>query len=205
MNVHSQPTLCRLSGSYPMVDKRQQIIDAAEKLIAESGFQGFSMHKLAKEAGVAAGTIYRYFSDKEDLLLQVRLAVVQRSAEVVQAGVEDSMTLKQRFRKMWLNIFDLSGSNIGNLKNRAQYDSLPCAQSHETKEIERKMFSKVDQLFTEGREQGIFKPLDNPVLAALSLEVSVALARKQSLGYYHLDQDAIDAAIEASWDAIIKH
>ena len=62
-----------MSGSDPMVDKRQKIIDAAEKLIAESGFQGLSMHKFAKEAGVAAGTIYRYFSDKEDLLRQVRL------------------------------------------------------------------------------------------------------------------------------------
>ena len=188
-----------------MVDKRQQIIDAAEDLIAESGFQGFSMHKLAKEAGVAAGTIYRYFSDKEDLLLQVRLAVVQRNAEVVQRGVDNAMPLKERFRTMWLNIFDLSRTNIDNLKNRAQYDSLPCMRNHETKEIERKMFSKVDKFFTQGREQGLFKPLDNPVLAALSLEVSVTLARKQALGYYQLDQAAIDAAIEASWDAIIKH
>ncbi|WP_284192827.1 TetR/AcrR family transcriptional regulator [Vibrio zhanjiangensis] len=188
-----------------MVDKRQQIIDAAEDLIAESGFQGFSMHKLAKEAGVAAGTIYRYFSDKEDLLLQVRLAVIQRNAEAVQRNVDDSMPLKERFRTMWLNIFDLSRSNIDNLKNRAQYDSLPCMRNHETKDEERKMFNKVDQLFTQGREQGIFKSLDNPVLAALSLEVSVTLARKQALGYYQLDQAAIDAAIEASWDAIIKH
>ncbi|MGY3571092.1 TetR/AcrR family transcriptional regulator [Vibrio sp. SCSIO 43135] len=194
-----------MSDSDPMVDKRQKIIDAAEKLIAESGFQGLSMHKLAKEAGVAAGTIYRYFSDKDDLLRQVRLAVIQRNAEIIQRGVESSMTLKERFRKMWLNIFDLSGSNLGTLKNRAQYDSLPCVRSHETKEIERKMFSKVDQLFSEGREQGVFKSLDNPVLAALSLEVSVTLARKQSLGYYHLDQDAIEGAIEASWDAITKH
>jgi len=188
-----------------MVDKKQQIIDAAEDLIAKSGFQGFSMHKLAKEAGVAAGTIYRYFSDKEDLLLQVRLAVIQRNAEVVQRGVDNSMPLKEQFQTMWLNIFDLSRSNIDNLKNRAQYDSLPCMRNHETKEIELKMFSKVDKLFTEGREQGLFKPLDNPVLAALSLEVSVTLARKQALGYYQLDQAAINAAIEASWDAIIKH
>ena len=188
-----------------MTDKKQQIIDSAEKLIAESGFQGLSMHKLAKEAGVAAGTIYRYFSDKEDLLLQVRLAVIQRNAEVVQRGVDDSMPLKQRFRTMWLNTFDLSGDNICNLKNRAQYDSLPCVRNHETKEIERKMFYKVDQLFTEGRDSGLFKRLDNPILAALSLEVSVMLARKQSLGYYQLDQEAIDAAIEASWDAIIQH
>lgn len=194
-----------MSSSDFMIDKRQKIIDAAETLIAESGFQGLSMHKLAKEAGVAAGTIYRYFSDKEDLLQQVRLAVAERNAEAIQRGVDNAMPLKERFRKMWLNIFDLSVSNIDNLKNRAQYDSLPCVRSHETKEIERKMFSKVDQLFTEGREMGVFKPLNNPVLAALSLEVSVTLARKQSLGYYQLDQDAIEAAIEASWDAIITH
>lgn len=194
-----------MSGSDFMIDKRQKIIDAAETLIAESGFQGLSMHKLAKEAGVAAGTIYRYFSDKEDLLQQVRLAVAERNAEAIQRGVDNAMPLKERFRKMWLNIFDLSVSNIDNLKNRAQYDSLPCVRSHETKEIERKMFSKVDQLFTEGRETGVFKPLNNPVLAALSLEVSVTLARKQSLGYYQLDQEAIEAAIEASWDAIITH
>lgn len=205
MNVHSLIAVYKSLGFKSMVNKKQQIIDAAEKLIAESGFQGLSMHKLAKEAEVAAGTIYRYFSDKEDLLLQVHLTVIQRNAEIIQHGVEDSMSLKQRFRKMWLNIFDLSGSNICHLKNRAQYDSLPSIHSHETKEIERKMFNKVDRLFTEGREQGVFKPLGNPVLAALSLEVSVTLARKQSLGYYQLDQDAIEAAIEASWDAIIKH
>lgn len=205
MNVHSLISKRSLSGSDFMIDKRQKIIDAAEKLIAESGFHGLSMHKIAREAGVAAGTIYRYFSDKDDLLLQVRLAVVERNAGLIQQGVEDSMGLKERFRKIWLNIFELSGSNIVNLKNRAQYDSLPCIRSHETKEIERKMFSKLDQLFTEGREQGVFKPLDNPILAALSLEVSATLARKQALGYYQLDEKAIESAIEASWDAIITH
>ncbi|WP_038175595.1 MULTISPECIES: TetR/AcrR family transcriptional regulator [Vibrio] len=188
-----------------MEDKRQKIIDAAEKLIAESGFHGLSMHKLAREAGVAAGTIYRYFSDKEDLLQQVRLTVCQRNAEIIQRDVDDNMPLKQRFRKMWLNIFDLSRSNIESLKNRAQYDSLPCVRSHETKEIESQMFHKVDKMFSEGRDQRVFKSLDNSVLAALSLEVSVTLARKQSLGYYHLDQEAIEAAIEASWDAITTH
>lgn len=57
-------------SSNTSIDKHEQILTAAEKLIAESGFQGLSMHKLAKEAGVAAGTIYRYFSDKEHLLMK---------------------------------------------------------------------------------------------------------------------------------------
>ncbi|EHY8549386.1 TPA: TetR/AcrR family transcriptional regulator [Vibrio parahaemolyticus] len=189
----------------PAVDKRDQILAAAEQLIAESGFQGLSMQKLANEAGVAAGTIYRYFSDKEHLLEEVRLNVAKRIASAVQAGVNDDMPLKERYRTMWLNIWNLAGSNLNAISNRVQYDSLPCTTRNKTWELERKMFAQVDRLFNQGKEKGVFKPLDNEVLSGLSFEASVALARKHALGFYQLDDDALEAAIEASWDAIIKH
>ncbi|OXE26217.1 TetR family transcriptional regulator, partial [Vibrio parahaemolyticus] len=76
---------------------------------------------------------------------------------------------------------------------------------NKTWELERKMFAQVDRLFNQGKEEGVFKPLDNEVLSGLSFEASVALARKHALGFYQLDDDALEAAIEASWDAIIKH
>lgn len=60
-------------------DKQLQILIAAEKLIAEQGFQGLSMHKVAKAANMATGTIYRYFRDKDHLLIEVRLHVSQKS------------------------------------------------------------------------------------------------------------------------------
>ncbi|HCH0724013.1 TPA: TetR/AcrR family transcriptional regulator [Vibrio parahaemolyticus] len=189
----------------PAVDKRDQILAAAEQLIAESGFQGLSMQKLANEAGVAAGTIYRYFSDKEHLLEEVRLNVAKRIASAVQAGVNDDMPLKERYRTMWLNIWNLASSNLNAISNRVQYDSLPCTTRNKTWELERKMFAQVDRLFNQGKEEGVFKPLDNEVLSGLSFEASVALARKHALGFYQLDDDALEAAIEASWDAIIKH
>ncbi|EIZ0686927.1 TPA: TetR/AcrR family transcriptional regulator [Vibrio parahaemolyticus] len=189
----------------PAVDKRDQILTAAEQLIAESGFQGLSMQKLANEAGVAAGTIYRYFSDKEHLLEEVRLNVAKRIASAVQAGVNDDMPLKERYRTMWLNIWNLAGSNLNAISNRVQYDSLPCTTRNKTWELERKMFAQVDRLFNQGKEEGVLKPLDNEVLSGLSFEASVALARKHALGFYQLDDDALEAAIEASWDAIIKH
>ncbi|MEA5382993.1 TetR/AcrR family transcriptional regulator [Vibrio parahaemolyticus] len=189
----------------PAVDKRDQILAAAEQLIAESGFQGLSMQKLANEAGVAAGTIYCYFSDKEHLLEEVRLNVAKRIASAVQASVNDDMPLKERYRTMWLNIWNLAGSNLNAISNRVQYDSLPCTTRNKTWELERKMFAQVDRLFNQGKEEGVFKPLDNEVLSGLSFEASVALARKHALGFYQLDDDALEAAIEASWDAIIKH
>ncbi|WP_070964779.1 TetR/AcrR family transcriptional regulator [Vibrio sonorensis] len=187
------------------LDKHQQIILAAEQLIAESGFHGLSMQKVANQAGVAAGTIYRYFSDKEHLLEEVRLHVSQQIADAVQLGVTSDMPLKQRYRTMWLNIWNLAGSNLATLSNRVQYESMPLGKCGTARDSERKMFAKVDQLFNEGKEQGLFKPLANEVLSGLSLEACVALARKHAHGLYHLDDASLEAAIEASWDAIIQH
>ncbi|MCA0935011.1 TetR/AcrR family transcriptional regulator [Vibrio alginolyticus] len=187
------------------VDKREQILSAAERLIAESGLLGLSMQKLANEAGVAAGTIYRYFSDKEHLMEEVRLNVAQRVATAVQANVSDEMPLKLRYRTMWLNIWNFANSNVSAVSNRAQYDSLPVTTNNNIRELERKMFSQVDRLFDQGKEEGVFKSLHNDVLAGLSFEPSVALARKHALGFYQLSNDELEAAIEASWDAIIKH
>ena len=187
------------------VDKYQQILVAAEKLIAESGFQGLSMHKLAKEAGVATGTIYRYFDDKDHLLVTVRLHVCQHIADAVQANIDDEMPLKERFKMMWLNIWELAQSSSATLSNRVQYESLPTTISCNVKELERKMFAKVDLLFDQGKEQGLFKPLDNQILSALSFETTVALARKKAMECYQLDDSALNAVFDASWDAITQH
>src|SRR5699024_5898940 len=51
--------------------KYQQIIEAAVKVIAENGYYASQVSKIAKEAGVADGTIYLYFKNKEDVLVSV--------------------------------------------------------------------------------------------------------------------------------------
>ncbi len=186
-------------------DKHAQILAAAEKLIADSGFSGLSMQKVADAAGVAAGTIYRYFSDKEQLLNEVRLHVAKRIAIAVQHGVTDDMPLKMAFHTMWLNIWNLASCEKDALSSRVQYESLPRTDDMPTRELERKMFDQVERLFIEGKKQKIFKPLDNQVLFVLSFEASVTLARKHALGLYKLKDDELDAVIEASWDAIITH
>src|ERR671923_101750 len=48
--------------------RRQRVIDAAMKLAAEGGYDAVQMRDVGKEAGVALGTIYRYFASKDHLL-----------------------------------------------------------------------------------------------------------------------------------------
>src|SRR6185437_6238579 len=51
--------------------KYKQIIEAAVVVIAENGYHQAQVSKIAKQAGVADGTIYLYFENKEDILISV--------------------------------------------------------------------------------------------------------------------------------------
>src|ERR671922_2804990 len=50
-------------------DKPQQIIDAAVRVFARNGFYNSRVSDIAREAGIASGTIYLYFKTKEEILV----------------------------------------------------------------------------------------------------------------------------------------
>jgi AcrR family transcriptional regulator len=59
--------------------RRSEIIDAAEKLFFEKGFDGVSMDDVAEKAELAKGTLYLYFKSKDSLFF----AVVLRGASIL--------------------------------------------------------------------------------------------------------------------------
>jgi len=66
--------------------KYKQIVDAAVIVIAENGYHQAQVSKIAKEAGVADGTIYLYFKNKEDILISVfreKMAIFVNNVEVI--------------------------------------------------------------------------------------------------------------------------
>ena len=56
--------------------RRRRVIDATLELAAGGGFDAVQMRDVAAEAGVALGTVYRYFESKERLLLEANLEQV---------------------------------------------------------------------------------------------------------------------------------
>lgn len=66
MTVHSSSSPKPSAG-----DKRERILDAAERVFAERGFFTARVSEIARAAGVADGTIYLYFKSKDDLLISL--------------------------------------------------------------------------------------------------------------------------------------
>lgn len=69
-----------------LADTRRHILNAARELVAEGGFAAAQMTEVAKKAGVATGTLYRYFPSKEELCRQVFREVSAREMNVL-AGI----------------------------------------------------------------------------------------------------------------------
>ncbi|ADK83466.1 transcriptional regulator, TetR family [Desulfarculus baarsii DSM 2075] len=64
--------------------RKEQILQAAEKVFAAKGFHQATVSEVAKEAGLSDATIYEYFSTKEELLFSIPLETTRRGAEIME-------------------------------------------------------------------------------------------------------------------------
>ena len=78
-------------------DKREDVIRAALELIAEHGFHGAPMAMIAERAGVGAGTIYRYFENKDVLIAELYRDVEERITPCLMDGYDAVKPLHERF------------------------------------------------------------------------------------------------------------
>ncbi len=87
--------------------KYKQIVDAAVIVIAENGYHQAQVSKIAKEAGVADGTIYLYFKNKEDILVSVFREKMGIFVDNLEYIVKEDTTTSEKLRKMILNHFQV--------------------------------------------------------------------------------------------------
>src|SRR5712692_1439339 len=102
MNIHSvtTPPAAATTETTP-ADKREAILDAALELFAERTFEGTPVPLIAERAGVAAGTIYRYFDGKEALVNALYRRCKGDLRSVLAEAIASGTTHEERFRLMW--------------------------------------------------------------------------------------------------------
>ncbi|MBY7143217.1 TetR/AcrR family transcriptional regulator [Virgibacillus sp. NKC19-3] len=77
--------------------KYNQIIEAAVEVIAENGYHASQVSKIAKKAGVADGTIYLYFKNKEDILVSV---FEEKMGQFIERIIESIQEMKSASSKL---------------------------------------------------------------------------------------------------------
>lgn len=81
-----------------LADNRNRILHAARTLIGEGGWPEAQVSHVAAAAGVATGTVYRYFPSKAHLCVEVLSAVSQREVDVLEAIASGTEPPAQRLQ-----------------------------------------------------------------------------------------------------------
>ncbi|MDO8390387.1 MAG: TetR/AcrR family transcriptional regulator [Actinomycetota bacterium] len=76
----------------------QQLLGAAWRVLERSNFETCKVERVMKEAGVSARTFYRYFADKDELLLALMCDEMARSSRYLTAAVAEGATCADKVR-----------------------------------------------------------------------------------------------------------
>lgn len=139
--------------------KYRQIIDAAIVVIAENGYHQAQVSKIAKQAGVADGTIYLYFKNKEDILISVFSDKMSVFTESLQYIIKTESSSEAKLGRMIENHFNVLASD----SYLAVVTQLELRQSNKAlrqkiNAILKEYLKLLDEILIEGMVNGEFNP-----------------------------------------------
>jgi len=185
--------------------KRKKILQATLGLLSERGFHGFSIKQVASEAGVATGTVYLYFRDRQDLIEQLHMAIIEDVVAVTFADWDEQAPAIERYRAYCHRLWDYCIAQPAKLLCKGQFDQLPSDVLRNQYSIAKNLFAPLNTLFEQGKGRGDILDVPNEALFCLSTDTILDLARKHILGLVEVDEQVIYQVIEATWRGISTH
>jgi len=87
----ARPRYERARREAEKAERRAAILGAAADLLPVTGFEGFSMARLAKRSGIAKGTLYLYFETREEVLLALYVETLEAFGRALAVGLRKGM------------------------------------------------------------------------------------------------------------------
>ncbi|GHU96795.1 TetR family transcriptional regulator [Spirochaetia bacterium] len=180
--------------------KRDDLLNAALKLIAGQGFHAAPMSQIAEEANIGVGTIYRYFKNKDELINGLYLEIRKRMAEAIGKGQDTDAPIKAQFVKSLQNLIHYLMEKPEEIQFTQQYENSPFITDETKAEIE-KTASPISDLLTRAQTEELLKPLPFTVLMSMFSGASMGLLK--ACMQKKLSPAKLNEAIEALWDMLI--
>lgn len=145
--------------------KYQQIIDAAVTVIAENGYHASQVSKIAKEAGVADGTIYLYFKNKEDVLVSLFEEKMGQFIEKIANATEEQKDTNSKLK----TLIQMHFTQLEENPKLAIVTQLELRQSNYSLRLQinnvlKPYLNVIDSIIEEGKQNGQYRDDINTAL-----------------------------------------
>jgi AcrR family transcriptional regulator len=180
-------------------EKRNAILAAAAEAVASLGVSA-STAKIAKDAGIAEGTLFVYFPTKDDLLNELYLALKADMRAAIAAGYPTEASVKERCEHLWNQSIDWGAKNPAKRKAIRQL-GVSDKVTEASRKTGRAAFRDIQSMLDEGFRSGVLRQQPKDMLGA-----TTDVLTDMVLEFIHRDPGDIEsyrrAGFETYWGAI---
>lgn len=161
----------------PNPQRRQRLLEAAERQFSHLGFRAVTMAGIAQEAGLAKATVYAYFADKEEIFRAVADAFATRVEAAVSNGLDGPGSLAERMVTALAAKDALVFRLVAGSPHAAElFDARDRLVRARFDELDARVLGHVTRALDDGHDRG----LAPPDLARLLVRASRGLAYRAS-------------------------
>ena len=88
------------------VQKRKEIALSCKDLLLKKGINNITISEIAKEANIGKGTVYEYFSSKEDIVLEIYTHIIKEHEERLKDMAQSDLPTKEKIKNFFFLLFD---------------------------------------------------------------------------------------------------
>ena len=158
--------------------QRQEMIAAALSLFSEKGYHNVSMHEIAEKSEFAIGTLYKFFSNKEDLYTALVTEQGEKFHAVMDKAIAqpgDEVEKLQNYVRAKNQMFhdNLSFVRLYLAESRGVSFNLKAGLDIEMRKKYYDTLSKLAAVFESGIRNKRFKNIADPYHLAVSLDSTI--------------------------------
>ena len=185
------------------LQKREAVMRATLELVGEHGFHGSPMAAIAVRAGVAAGTIYRFFASKDTLIKEIYTSLEGEILAAVTADYPSERPVRERFLHIGRRLVGFFITSPLQFRFLEQFHNSPYGVAcRRDRAFGRKDKNIITELMEDARNQQVIKDLPLPILHALTFGPLIDVCRDHILEFITLDDSLVERTVAACWDAV---
>jgi len=139
-------------------DKYRDILEAAVKTFSRTGYHRTRVADIAREAGVADGTVYLYFKNKEDILVSLFQVTMSRFVNDLSSKLAQCKNANEKL----FTLIDYHLSMLGSRPEQARVTQIELRQIDQSinQGISKPLmsyFRLIEEVIDEGKKQGLYR------------------------------------------------
>jgi AcrR family transcriptional regulator len=173
-------------------DRKKWILEAASKSFALFGYKATTMEQVAKIAGVGKGTIYTFFSTKEELFDAIMTDVIQEMKRIADQVIQEELTFIKKLERVLEEFYRFRSNHELLIRLSHEISEMGTAKAQEgMKSLEGAILGFLEKNVRTAMEHGEIRSCDPQVAAFVILKMYVSFVYDWDRTHGALTKDQI--------------